>query len=477
MKSSNNSKNNKYSSLKNRFKLIVDNIETLMYIIALILYLLVATAILIFFVLYFFNIIEIENLINISMETFIEIFNNYIIPISIACFIGKKIYDTRGIIFTILISVITIVAGQNPIFIAITGVKTPMILATIIFGSLSVLTLKYTEKFLMIKFASKKIIINFYFIFLAAILSFVVFYMSIYFIGYIQIWLKTIVEIMIKNKLYSWIAIFVETAKILFLINIIRHDVFIPLGTEEVKTSNQSILFILDSNPGPGLGILLTLTILFYLKYKNASKNKNKTKNKKLNKKLNDQKESAKLNGVLTLMYFMIGIEQIYSIYLLFKPFLIIAAIIGGIFGNIILELLNVGIKNFISFKSIFILYEEINKTTTNNIIGLILAIIISAIISGLLTWLILFLSDTFKKNINKNNKTNYQNVNKISKFKKSNSYSIIFVYNRLLNFLLLKIKTFNQLLKFNNSIKKLWLIRSLDQKWPIKKYYHNFKL
>ena len=51
--------------------------------------------------------------------------------------------------------------------------------------------------------------------------------------------------------------IFIEPAKILFLNNAINHGILTPLGSQQVTEIGHSILFLLEANQGPGLGILL----------------------------------------------------------------------------------------------------------------------------------------------------------------------------------------------------------------------------
>ncbi|MEZ5089394.1 MAG: hypothetical protein R2719_06495 [Micropruina sp.] len=48
----------------------------------------------------------------------------------------------------------------------------------------------------------------------------------------------------------------IEPAKILFLNNAINHGILTPLGLAEAAESGKSILFLLEANPGPGLGLL-----------------------------------------------------------------------------------------------------------------------------------------------------------------------------------------------------------------------------
>jgi len=48
----------------------------------------------------------------------------------------------------------------------------------------------------------------------------------------------------------------IEVGKVLFLNNAINHGVLTPLGTADVAENGRSIYFMLESNPGPGLGLL-----------------------------------------------------------------------------------------------------------------------------------------------------------------------------------------------------------------------------
>ncbi|SYV91213.1 EIICB-Mtl, partial [Mesomycoplasma hyorhinis] len=98
---------------------------------------------------------------------------------------------------------------------------------------------------------------NFYLGILGFLLCFPAFFFSAYIIAYINVFLSLIVGKMQEHKLYPIVAIVVEPAKVLFLNNAINHGIFTPLGTQEVQNSGKSILFLLESNPGPGLGILL----------------------------------------------------------------------------------------------------------------------------------------------------------------------------------------------------------------------------
>ena len=65
------------------------------------------------------------------------------------------------------------------------------------------------------------------------------------------------VDVLVNAKLLPAIAVFLEPAKVLFLNNAINHGIFTPLGAQEVQDAGQSIMYMLETNPGPGLGVLI----------------------------------------------------------------------------------------------------------------------------------------------------------------------------------------------------------------------------
>ena len=97
-------------------------------------------------------------------------------------------------------------------------------------------------------------------------------------------------------------SIFVEPAKVLFLNNAINHGVFTPLGINEAADKGHSLLFLVEANPGPGLGLLLA----FMFFGKGAAK--------------------SSAPGAI-LIQFIGGIHEIYFPYVLMKPKLIVAVI------------------------------------------------------------------------------------------------------------------------------------------------------
>jgi PTS system mannitol-specific IIC component len=117
-----------------------------------------------------------------------------------------------------------------------------------------------------------------------------------------------VVDYLVEHSLLPLTSIFIEPAKILFLNNAINQGILTPLGTQQAQVDGKSILFLLEANPGPGLGLLLAFMIFG----KGAAK--------------------SSAPGAI-LIQFIGGIHEIYFPYVLAKPKLIAAVILGGMAG------------------------------------------------------------------------------------------------------------------------------------------------
>ncbi len=116
----------------------------------------------------------------------------------------------------------------------------------------------------------------------------------------------TIVDMLVKNRLLPLAAIIIEPAKILFLNNALNHGVLAPLGVAAAKESGHAIHFLLETNPGPGLGLL----VAFFVAGKGMLK------------------ESAPGSMII---HFLGGIHEIYFPYVLAHPIMILSMISGGL--------------------------------------------------------------------------------------------------------------------------------------------------
>lgn len=127
------------------------------------------------------------------------------------------------------------------------------------------------------------------------------------------------VEFLINTGLLPLANILIEPAKVLFLNNAINHGILGPLALDQAAKTGQSIIYMLESNPGPGLGILLA----YWLVGKGMVK------------------QSAPGAAII---HFFGGIHEIYFPYILMKPALILAAMAGGISGVFTFQIFGAGL-------------------------------------------------------------------------------------------------------------------------------------
>lgn len=114
--------------------------------------------------------------------------------------------------------------------------------------------------------------------------------------------------------------LFIEPAKILFLNNAVGNGILVPLGIQQASSAGKSVLFLLESNPGPGIGVLLAFCLF--------------------------GKGSAKSSAPgAAIIQFFGGIHEIYFPYIMMKPSLFLAVMAGGVTGTFTFQLLGAGLK------------------------------------------------------------------------------------------------------------------------------------
>ncbi|MDE5285599.1 MAG: PTS transporter subunit EIIC, partial [Buchnera aphidicola] len=141
----------------------------------------------------------------------------------------------------------------------ITSTNMPMILGAMIVGPLSGLSVKYFNKIVENNITNGfEMLINNFSI---AIIGVFWVLISFFTIGPLVEWfshyLGDIITLIVKYNLLPLVSIIIEPAKIFFLNNAINHGIFSPLGVQELIEKNSSIFFLIESNPGPGLGVLI----------------------------------------------------------------------------------------------------------------------------------------------------------------------------------------------------------------------------
>jgi PTS system mannitol-specific IIC component len=257
---------------------------------------------------------------NEELATLVGPMINYLLPILIGFTGGRMVYDLRGG-----------VVGATATMGVIVGADIPMFLGAMVMGPLGGYAIKKFDKAIdgKVRQGFEMLINNFSAGIIAGILTIIGFKA----IGPIVLTLnKTLaagVETLVQANLLPLASILIEPAKVLFLNNAINHGILGPIGIEQAAREGMSILFLLEANPGPGLGILLAFMVF--------------------GKGMARQSASG-----ATVIHFFGGIHEIYFPYILMKPALILAAIGGGAAGVFTLLLFNGGLVAAPSPGSIF---------------------------------------------------------------------------------------------------------------------------
>ena len=222
----------------------------------------------------------------------------YLIPILIASTGGKMIGGDRG----------RVVGAIAVIGAIMSNTEITMLMAAMVMGPLAGFCIKKFDDFMDGRMpAGFEMLIN---NFSAGIIGMVLAMLGYVVIGPIMSAILAVlsagVNILVNNGLLPLVSIFIEPAKVLFLNNAINHGIFTPLATEQAAEFGKSIMYMLEPNPGPGLGVLLAY--MFFCKDKVT-------------------KDSAPGAVIIHLLG---GIHEIYFPYILMNPLVIIAPILGN---------------------------------------------------------------------------------------------------------------------------------------------------
>lgn len=238
----------------------------------------------------------------IPHEGFATIFSAilvYLIPILIASTGGKLIGEERGSIVGAIAVVGAIMSDPN----------TTMLMAAMIIGPLSGFCIKKFDKAMEghMPAGFEMLINNFSVGIIGMILSMVSYLVIGPLMNLILAVLTAGVNVLVEHSMLPLIAVFIEPAKVLFLNNAINHGIFTPIATAQAADTGKSIMYMLEANPGPGLGVLLAY--MFFCE---------------------DKKTKQSAPGAV-IIHLLGGIHEIYFPYILMNPLVIIAPIIGNI--------------------------------------------------------------------------------------------------------------------------------------------------
>lgn len=282
---------------------------------------------------------------NKSLSALVDPISTYLLPLLIAFTGGNVIAGHRG-------GVVGAIATMGVII----GSDMPMFIGAMIMGPLGGYVIKKFDKLVegKIKAGFEMLVNNFSVGIIGAILAIIglkaVNPIVVTLIGA----LETGVEFFVEHKLLPLTSIFVEPAKVLFLNNALNHGIFSPMGIDQVKELGKSVFFLIESNPGPGLGILLAYCLV--------------------------GKGSAKSSAPgAVIIHFLGGIHEIYFPYIMMNPLLILSVILGGASGVFTFQLFNAGLVAPASPGSIISLLA---MTPKGGYLGIIAGVLVSTVIS-----------------------------------------------------------------------------------------------
>ncbi|MDF2649618.1 MAG: MtlA [Paenibacillus sp.] len=234
----------------------------------------------------------------------------YLLPVLIGYTGGTMIHGTRG-------GVIGAVTTMGVVI----GTDIPMFLGAMIVGPFAAWVLKKFDKSIegKIKSGFEMLVNNFSSGIIGAILAVLAYTVVGPAVQVVSKALASGVQVLVNAGLLPLANVLIEPGKILFLNNAINHGVLSPIALDQASKTGKSILFMLESNPGPGLGILLAYWFV--------------------------GRGAARLSAPgSAIIHFFGGIHEIYFPYILMNPRLILAVIAGGVTGTFTFSLFNAGL-------------------------------------------------------------------------------------------------------------------------------------
>lgn len=278
---------------------------------------------------------------------------NYVLPLLLAYTGGRLVHGDRGA-----------VAGVVGTIGLIVGAEIPMFLGAMVMGPFSAFVIKKFDKLIDGKIPTGfEMVVN---NFSLGIIGLLLCLGSFSVVGPIIESANTLVTVLIENLVKTGflpiLALVNEPAKVLFLNNVIDQGIYYPLGMQQAVEAGKSIYFMVASNPGSGLGLLLAFSLF-------------------------GQGMSKKSASGAIIIHFLGGIHEIYFPYVLMKPIMIIPMIVGSMSGILTFSVFNVGLVAGPSPGSIF---AYMALTPKGNFIGVIAGVLAATLVSFLIASFIL---------------------------------------------------------------------------------------
>lgn len=282
---------------------------------------------------------------NEGLATLVGPMINTLLPLLIGYTGGRLVHDQRG-------AVIGAVATMG----IVVGSEIPQFLGAMLIGPLAAYVLLRFDRLIQGRVrAGFEMLVNNFSLGILGMLMAILGYLAI---GPVVTALATAlgngVEFLVDRSLLPVASVIIEPAKVLFLNNAINHGVLGPLGVVQAEETGRSILFMLESNPGPGLGVLLAFWVA-------------------------GPKPVRPTVPGAAIIHFLGGIHEIYFPYVLMKPQVIVASIAGGAAGVLTFLATGAGLVATPSPGSIF---AYLAVTPRGGYLGVLLGIVVAAAVS-----------------------------------------------------------------------------------------------
>jgi PTS system mannitol-specific IIC component len=273
----------------------------------------------------------------------------YLLPLLIANQGGRIVYGERG-------GVVASIATMG----VIVGSTIPMFLGAMIVGPLAAWIMKKIDSIWDGKIRPGfEMLVNMYSAGIVGMgLAIGAFFGIAPFVTHVSAWLGSGVQGLADAHLLPLMSIIVEPAKVLFLNNAIGNGTLVPLGVQQTLDTGQSLLFLVEANPGPGFGLLLAFA-LFGIGTARAS-----------------------APGAIVIQ-FLGGIHEVYFPFVLMKPILIVGLIAGGATGVATNAVLGSGLRAPAAPGSIFAVLAQ---TPREKYVGVVLSVLLSAAVTFLIS-------------------------------------------------------------------------------------------
>lgn len=168
------------------------------------------------------------------------------------------------------------------------------------------------------------------------------------------------VDWLIAHKLICLTSVLIEPAKVFFLNNSIHHGILLPLAVQQAEQNGSSMLFLLETNPGPGLGVLLALWL--------------------------SNRKKRKEYAAYMFVECIGGIHEIYFPEVLANLWLLLALIPGGMAGTLCMSVFHVASAGLVSPGSIL----TVLFMSGHHVLATLFAVAISTAVSCAIAFFIL---------------------------------------------------------------------------------------